>query len=162
MVVLIFWQIYRWCFGIVDHQRHLFAYSSAIQPADLDVCKHLLGADYLCGIVWSNRRILLFVGYVVWVMVNRDGVTNVWHICIVPSITDELVNPEQFSTGLSIVTLSTCIAAFGPNIAGLLDYIDHAEPFLACKLFAGLAFVVAFFIMLALRLCMDRRFAVKL
>lgn len=95
-------------------------------------------------------------------MINRDGVILNCVICIVPSITDELLNPEQFSTGLSIVTLSTCIAAFGPNIAGLLDYIDHAEPFLACKLFAGLAFIVAFFIMLALRLCMDRHFTVKL
>ncbi|KAI9492181.1 major facilitator superfamily domain-containing protein [Zychaea mexicana] len=83
------------------------------------------------------------------------------YFSLVSPITLKILGMERFPSGLSLVLMTNVVSVFGPNISSAIDGSAGAEPFLAHKLFAGVAFVVSSIIMAWLKFSLDRKIFAK-
>lgn len=62
-------------------------------------------------------------------------------------ITMDIVGPEKFSTGLSMVIMGNVVSVFGPSIASAIQ-TKTGEPYFVYKIFTGTVYIVGAIILI--------------
>ncbi|KAI9263145.1 major facilitator superfamily domain-containing protein [Phascolomyces articulosus] len=83
------------------------------------------------------------------------------YFSLVSPITLNILGMERFPSGLSMILMSNIISVFGPNIASAIDGAAGAEPYFAYKMFAGVSYIVATFVMIWLKFSLNRKIFTK-
>ena len=72
-----------------------------------------------------------------------------------------IVGMENYPAAVSINMLAFILSVFGPLLAGYVESTNTSQPYLYCKVIAGVGFGMAFLLSLILRFRMNRSFAAK-
>ncbi|KAG2220100.1 hypothetical protein INT45_005861 [Circinella minor] len=83
------------------------------------------------------------------------------YFSLVSPITLNILGSDRFPSGLSIVLITNIVSVFGPNIASAIDGGVGAQPYLAYKMFAGVSYIVAAFVMIWLKLSLNHKVFAK-
>lgn len=86
------------------------------------------------------------------------GLTSGSFFALISPICAALLGMESFLSGLSLLLFTNVFAVFGPNIASAIESSVSSAPFFSYKMFSGIAYTVAFIILLILKLRLDRNF----
>ncbi|KAI9263146.1 major facilitator superfamily domain-containing protein [Phascolomyces articulosus] len=89
------------------------------------------------------------------------GLVSGSFFALVAPITLNILGVERFPSGLSMVLIIVIISVFGPNIASAIDGGAGAEPYFAYKMFTGVAYIAATFVMLWLKFSINRKVFAK-
>ncbi|KAI8072262.1 major facilitator superfamily domain-containing protein [Gilbertella persicaria] len=84
------------------------------------------------------------------------GLTSGSFFALISPLTAYILGPELFPSGLSLLLLSNVIPVFGSNIASAVESGVDASPFFSYKMFAGVAYLVGAFVLLILKLKLNR------
>ncbi|KAI8148165.1 major facilitator superfamily domain-containing protein [Fennellomyces sp. T-0311] len=161
--------------GLSDSQgSSVVAVSAAMNFVGRIVCGYV--ADRF-GLINTNILYLVIsslASFLIWVFAYTYGTLMAYmaifgffcgsYFTLVSPITASILGMEKFPTGLSMVLMSNVAAVFGPNIASAVEGAVGgviAEPFFSYKMFAGVAYILAAFVMIWLKLNMNRNIFAK-
>lgn len=74
------------------------------------------------------------------------------YFAMVTPITASILTKEQYTTGVSMIFLFNIISIFGITLVSAIEGAANAEPYLVYKIFTGSVYLVAFIILILLKL----------
>jgi MFS family permease len=89
------------------------------------------------------------------------GLSSGSYFALMSPISASILGMEKFPTGLSFLFLANALPIFGTNISSAIQTNVSTKPFFAYKMFAGVAFLLGFFILLILRFRLNRKIFAK-
>jgi predicted MFS family arabinose efflux permease len=78
------------------------------------------------------------------------------YFALMSPISAHILGMEKFPSDLSLLLMTNIVPVFGSNIASAIEAGVSSIPFLSYKMFAGVAYLLAFLILFGLKLKLNR------
>lgn len=85
------------------------------------------------------------------------GLASGSYFALMSPISAGILGMEKFPAGLSLLFVANALPIFGTNISSAIETHVNGTPFLAYKMFSGVAYLVGFCILLILKFRLDKR-----